>query len=178
MIFSWSLCCQCPCPPSETHPTSTSLGGPPIFLGRSLDPPRALWGNSDSDLVHLLLCTCPQSPQLPKLDWSQLWEYLLSIQILHRPRIYKTACVAAQRDFCSSSLVTQLLRLSFGLGPTSRYGPHSGVCSPPRWEGTKAVADWGSQADWGTYSHRLGRNKAATTRVCTKTLRWQEMTGR
>lgn len=38
------------------------------------------------------MCTCSQSWLLLKLDWSWLWEHLLSIQIFHRQRIYQADC--------------------------------------------------------------------------------------
>ena len=59
------------------------------------------------------------------------------------------ACAAAQRDFHSSSLVALPLGLSFGFSPTSVCVPPSGICSLPRWEGVKEVADWDTLAHSG-----------------------------
>ena len=89
IIFFWGLCCQCPCPPSEPQPTPASPGGPLIPLGRSLDSVWALWGQLRHWPGPTPVCTCPQSPQLLKLGWSQLWEYSLSIQIFYRCRVYQ-----------------------------------------------------------------------------------------
>ena len=88
-IFSWSLLCQCSYSLSEPWPTPTSPGGPLIHLGRSLDMLWALWGWLRLWSGPPPTCTCPQSPLLLKLDQSQLWEHLLSIQIFHRQKIYQ-----------------------------------------------------------------------------------------
>ena len=74
------------------------------------------------------------------------------------------ACAAAQKDFCSYSLVALPLGLSFGFGPTFECAPLSGVCSPPRREGEKAAADWGTL--------RLRRGMAVKFGVCANCL-WQ-----
>lgn len=87
-------------------------------------------------------CPCYMCSQNP---WCLLkWEHF-SIQIFHRH--WYTRLIAGiqsmdfeNRDFCSSSLVTQPLGLSFGFKPTSMCGPSSGVCSLPRWEGYRT--DW------------------------------------
>ena len=82
------------------------------------------------------------------------------------------ACAAAGRDFRFSSLIVQPLGFSCGFGPTSVFGPPSGVCSLPKWQGAKEAADWETLANWGTYLFRPGRDKAATSRVCVNCL-WQ-----
>ena len=77
------------------------------------------------------------------------------------------ACAAAQRDFCSSSLVTPPLGLSFGFGPTNACAPPLGVCSPLRCEGVKAGADWGTltQAEDGYGGHNLGVHEVPARQI-------------
>ena len=89
IIFSWVLHCHCPHPHSELQPAPASPGGPPILLGRSLDPLWALWGQLRLWSGPTPVCTCPQIPHLLKLDQGQLWDHSLSIQIFHRCRVYQ-----------------------------------------------------------------------------------------
>ena len=77
----------CLFPPWATA-NPASLGGPPIPLGRSLDPLWALWGQLRCWCGQTPLCPCPPNPQLLKLDQSQLWEHS-SIQPFHRLRVYQ-----------------------------------------------------------------------------------------
>lgn len=50
-------------------------------LVRSLDLLWTLGSSSDFGLAHLLCVLLPQHPLLLKLDMSQIWQHLLSIQI-------------------------------------------------------------------------------------------------
>ena len=60
IIFSQGLSCQCLCPRCEPQPAPASPGGPPMPLGRPLDPLWALWGSSDADLAQLPCCLAPK----------------------------------------------------------------------------------------------------------------------
>ena len=135
IVFPWGLSCHCPCPCCEPQPTSASPGGPPLPLGWSLDLLWALWGQLRLWSGPTLMCACPQSPQLPELDWLPLWEHS-SIQVFHRCRVYQAdrghlicGLCSWGKDFHSSSLVAPLLGLSCGFSPTSACGPPTGVCS-------------------------------------------------
>ena len=43
-MFSWALCCKCPCTCREPQPTSAYTRGSFLTLGWSLDLLWALWG--------------------------------------------------------------------------------------------------------------------------------------
>ena len=96
----------------------------------------ALWGQLRLWSGPTPTCACPQSPQLPELDWFHLREHLLSIQIFHSCRVYQAICrdliwgfCSWWKEFCSSSLVALPLVLSCGFSPTSMCGPPTGVHS-------------------------------------------------
>ena len=63
--------------------------------------------------------------------------------------IYSAAPEAAGRNFPFSSLFSQLLRFSFGLGPASACRSPEGSCSPPRQDGVKGPAAWVALAHSG-----------------------------
>ena len=81
-------------------------------------------GSSDSDLalpLHVLtpkVHSCPQSPQ------PQLWKHSLSIQILHRCRVYQANC--GDLICCSCSCMERFAFLFFG-----RTAPGFQVCFWP-----------------------------------------------
>ena len=92
---------------------------------------------------------------------SPLWGYSLSIYIFHKHRVYQAdqGDLICRGDSCTERLPFLFLSLTnpgaaLFFGPTSACVPPSGICSLPSWDGVKAVADWDSQADQGTYALR------------------------
>ena len=123
--------------------------------------------------------TCPQSPQLLKLDWSQLWRHSVSVQTFHRCRVYQVH----RRDLICSSpnaeralfpfLIAQPLGLSFGFHPLCMWPPTL-LMGHPR--GLISAQERGDETvvDWGTPSHSdPGRDKVATTGARMQCL-WQQ----
>ena len=108
--------------------------------------------------------SCPQSPLPHFCDGS------LSIQIFHRCRVHQVDCGdliccfwGSQRNFPFFSLFAQLLGFSFVFGPASACRSPSGVCSSPRQEGVKRVADSGALAHsgWGRKGYGMRGEPAA-----------------
>ena len=137
ILFPWGVSSMCPCTHCDPQPTSTSPRGPPVPLGWSLDTLRALWGPLRLWAGPFPVCACPQSPQLSELDHFLLWEQSLSTQIFYRCRVYLAdhrdficSLYSWWKDFRSSFLVAPSLGwFSFGLIPTSPFGPLTGVWS-------------------------------------------------
>ena len=157
----------------------TSPGGLPVPLGRSLDVLWALWGQLQLWSDPAPLCTCPQLPQMLRLDQSQLWEHLLSIQIFPRGRVYH----ADFRDLIHHlwSCTERFLLLFFGCTT-----PRIQLCLFPHlclWTtfrsmfSTQGIRSKSSNLLGHSYSLRPGRNKAGTIGVCIKNLKWQRLAG-
>lgn len=122
---SLGLCYRYPCLHGEPQPTPTSSTGPQDS-GRFLDPLWALWGQLRLRSLPTPTCMCPQ--RLQKRVHCRFRDIL---QVLGLPVIVRfnpQFCAVASRDFCSYSLVSQPLWLTFDLSPTSACGLPSGVC--------------------------------------------------
>ena len=136
-----------------------------------------VWGHLWLQSDPAPMCTCPQLPQLLRLDLSQLWEHLLFIQIFPRDRIYH----ADFRDLTYHlwSCTERFLLLFFGCTtPEIQFCllPHLclwttlGSMFPTQWIRSKS-----SNLVGHSYSLRPGRNKTGTTWVCIKSLKWQKL---
>ena len=116
-------------PPQWTTANPHLPGGTPVPLGR----PLGLWVQLSLWPSPTPMCTCSQSPLLLKLDESQLWKRLLSIQILFRCRIYqayvkvKMKLLSRVRLFATPWTVAYQASLSMGF---SRQGYWSGLLFP------------------------------------------------